>query len=91
MLSTTLATILGDKGFQVPSPRAQEALVVTKKLFAWCQDENNKQQYLSFELWLVSTLKKKEEMIQLCVELSCMLTTILTLCFAYWRWKSGSI
>ena len=57
MLSTTLATILGDKGFQVPSPRAQEALVVTKKLFAWCQDENNKQQYLSFELWLVSTLK----------------------------------
>ena len=45
------------KGFQVPSPRAQEALVVTKKLFALCQDENNKQQYLSFELWLVSTLK----------------------------------
>ena len=57
LLSKSLAMVLDDEGFKVPSPSATEALSVATELVTWCQDESRKGQFKLFAQWLVDTLK----------------------------------
>ena len=53
----SLSLVLSDAGFQLPSPKAAEALSTATLLVAWCQDKTNRQRFSTFSKWLVSSLK----------------------------------